>query len=96
MLPDDAKQHKLRVLLTGGSGFVGSYVLRALRARNYAVRVLRRSPGDFTSSDSGSSDPGIEAAPGDVTDPDSSAATSSEHFARVITQSARFSGRPGI
>ena len=76
MLPDDAKQHKLRVLLTGGSGFVGSYVLRALRARNYAVRVLRRSPGDFTSSDSGISDPGIsdsgiEAAPGDVTDPDS-------------------------
>src|SRR5690606_11353657 len=50
----------MHVLLTGASGYVGGYVLRALRARGHAVRALVRS---------GPAPEGAEAAHGDVTAP---------------------------
>ena len=33
----------ITALVTGGTGFVGSHVARALIARGYQVRILRRS-----------------------------------------------------
>ena len=35
---------RVRVLLTGGSGFIGSYTVPALRARGHDVRLLVRNP----------------------------------------------------
>ena len=31
------------VLVTGGTGFLGSYIIKELVERNYAVRAIRRS-----------------------------------------------------
>ena len=50
----------MHVLLTGASGYVGGYTLRALRARGHTVRALVRS---------GRAPEGAEAVRGDVTDP---------------------------
>lgn len=51
------------ILLTGGTGFVGSRVLHALRAEDKPVRCLVRDPAR--------ADPGCELAVGDMTDRDS-------------------------
>lgn len=50
----------MRILVTGGTGFVGSHAVRELVARGHEVRVLARRPEAVT---------GVEAVPGDVTDP---------------------------
>ncbi len=55
----------MKVFLTGGTGFVGSYVLRALRRDDHTVRCLTRHPAP------GLKRVGIEVAQGDVTDPSS-------------------------
>jgi uncharacterized protein YbjT (DUF2867 family) len=55
------------ILVTGGSGFVGSHVVHALRAQDRPVRVLVRDPkkgGTLASW-------GVELVPGDMTDRDS-------------------------
>ncbi|MAF09534.1 NAD-dependent epimerase [Candidatus Poribacteria bacterium] len=58
----------MKVFLTGSTGFVGSYVLRALLDAGHDVRVLLRAGSEkplATASDA------VEIAPGDVTDGDS-------------------------
>lgn len=50
----------MKVLLTGGTGFLGGAVARALAARGHVVRLLVRGPGRKV--------PGFETSPGDVTD----------------------------
>ena len=55
----------MTVLVTGGTGFVGPYVVHALRARDVPVRALVRDPARASRLDSW----GAELATGDVTDP---------------------------
>lgn len=54
----------MTVLVTGGSGLVGSHVIEALRARGIPVRALVR-PGSIPAVEA----LGAEAVAGDVTDP---------------------------
>ena len=56
----------MTVLVTGGSGFVGSHVVHALRARELPVRVLVRD----TRRASRAASRGAELVQGDVTDPE--------------------------
>jgi dihydroflavonol-4-reductase len=60
----------MRVLITGGTGFVGSHVCRRLLAEGHRVRVLVRPTSDGTSLDGLA----VERVPGDVTEPWSVAA----------------------
>ena len=53
----------MKVLVAGGTGFIGSYLCRALADGGHEVTSLSRSPGDAPE--------GIESATGDVTDYDS-------------------------
>jgi NADH dehydrogenase len=54
-------------LVTGGTGFVGPYVVHALRARETPVRALVRKPARASRLAAW----GVELATGDVTDPGS-------------------------
>ncbi|GGM56728.1 NADH dehydrogenase [Halarchaeum rubridurum] len=55
----------MKVLVTGGTGFIGTHLCRELDARGHDVTALSRSPGDAGLGD------GIETATGDVTAYDS-------------------------
>lgn len=57
----------MRVLLTGGTGFVGREVLKQLRVSGHSVRVLARNPSSVTSIESGGGQ--VEPCRGDVLDP---------------------------
>lgn len=57
----------MRVLLTGATGYVGSYVLRRLLQHNHTPRCLVRG----TAADLAVQDEAIETTQGDVTDPTS-------------------------
>ena len=57
----------MRVLLTGASGYVGSYVLRELLRQNHTPRCLVRG----SAADLAVQNDAIEIASGDVTEPDS-------------------------
>ena len=39
-LPKFAMPKKIKILVTGGAGFIGSHTADALRAKGYAVRIL--------------------------------------------------------
>jgi farnesol dehydrogenase len=53
----------VKVLLTGGTGFLGKNVARALAARGHAVRVLARAGSNLAGLPEG-----VDVARGDVTD----------------------------
>jgi nucleoside-diphosphate-sugar epimerase len=55
----------MKVLLTGGTGFLGKNVARALAARGHEVRAIARAGSNLEGL------PGMEIVRGDVCDPDS-------------------------
>ena len=57
----------MKVLVTGGTGFVGPAVVRAVLAAGQDVRILEREPGRAAAA--GLTE--VEAVTGDMTDPDS-------------------------
>jgi NADH dehydrogenase len=57
----------MRVLLTGATGYVGSYVLRELLDRGHTPRCLVRGGA----ADLAVQEDAVEVAPGDVTEPES-------------------------
>jgi len=57
----------MQILVTGGTGFVGTHLCRELDERGHDVTALSRSPDDGA----GDLPPGVETATGDVTDHDS-------------------------
>jgi uncharacterized protein YbjT (DUF2867 family) len=54
----------MKVLVTGGTGFVGPAVVRALLDAGHTVRVLEREPGKAAQAGL----EGVEAVPGDMAD----------------------------
>lgn len=60
----------MRVLLTGGSGFVGGHVARALHASGHELRLLVRPTSDTSFVDAEPAVP-YHRSIGDLTDPDS-------------------------
>jgi uncharacterized protein YbjT (DUF2867 family) len=79
----------VKVLVTGGAGFVGPKVVHALRAAGHEVRALVREPGRAELLEAW----GCELAQGDVTDP-ASLAAAVEGCAGVVHLVAIIQGRP--
>jgi uncharacterized protein YbjT (DUF2867 family) len=91
----------VKILVTGGTGYVGPKVVHALRARSHDVRALVRDRSDAKTLEAW----GCELSEGDVTDPESLRAAienvecvvhlvaiikgSPEEFERVMAQGTR-------
>jgi NADH dehydrogenase len=79
----------VKILVTGGTGFVGPKIVHALRARDLDVRALVRRPDRGTQLAGW----GVELAPGDLTDPVSlrAAVDGCTHVVHLV---AILTGRP--
>jgi uncharacterized protein YbjT (DUF2867 family) len=77
----------VKILVTGGTGFVGPSIVQALVDAGHTVRVLERKPGR------GASSPSQEAVLGDVTDA-ASLRRAAEGQDVVVHLVALLSGRP--
>jgi uncharacterized protein YbjT (DUF2867 family) len=66
MIEERALEVGVRVLVTGGTGFVGTYVVNRLVQRGHAVAVLARDPAKTRNRYNRP----VEAAAGDVLDPE--------------------------
>jgi dTDP-L-rhamnose 4-epimerase len=64
----DATDGVMRVLLTGGAGFIGRHVLRELTARGHIVRILDSLRADVHNADAATTLEGGELQVGDVRD----------------------------
>ena len=78
------------ILLTGGTGYVGSHLLARLRQRDERVRLLVREPAKYQHLATGN----VELAQGDVTDPQSLQAAM-QGISTVIHLVAIIRERPG-
>jgi NADH dehydrogenase len=79
----------VKVLVTGGTGFVGPKIVHALRAHDRSVRVLARNP-QHASRLAGW---GAEVVAGDITDP-ASVAAAAEGCTHVVHLVAIIQGKP--
>jgi uncharacterized protein YbjT (DUF2867 family) len=79
----------VKILVAGGTGFVGPKIVHALRAENRDVRALSHRP-EHASRLAGW---GVEVVPGDVTDP-ASLATALDGCTHVVQLVAIIKGRP--
>ncbi|OYR81823.1 hypothetical protein DJ72_10255 [Halorubrum distributum] len=70
----------MKVLVAGGTGFIGSYLCRALADDGHAVTALSRSPEEAPE--------GVTGVTGDVTDYDSIASAVDGHDAVVMGERA--------
>lgn len=70
------------ILITGGTGFVGSHVIRRLRSAGLAVRAIVRSPAKAGAL----RDLGVEVVPGDIADASSlvAAATGCDRIIHLV------------
>jgi uncharacterized protein YbjT (DUF2867 family) len=78
-----------KVLVTGGTGFIGPHVVKALRAREHEVRALVRS----TERGAQVAGLGAELVSGDVTDP-ASVRAAAEGCSHVVHLVSILKGRP--
>ena len=79
----------MKILIAGGTGFVGTAIVHALRARGLDVRVLARHPDRVTALES----LGVELVRGDLTDADS-LAPAVEGCSHVVNLVAIIKGAP--
>ncbi|HEY2042118.1 MAG TPA: NAD-dependent epimerase/dehydratase family protein [Jatrophihabitans sp.] len=79
----------MRVLLTGGAGFIGQHVLAELLRRDHEVRVLDSLRTDVHPTADWTPPAGVELVVGDVRDPDAIVASLAGGIAAVVHLAAK-------
>jgi nucleoside-diphosphate-sugar epimerase len=79
----------LLVLVTGGTGYVGSHAIAALVAAGHSIRVLARAPERVPTALAPLGVEDVDTAPGDVTEPALSGCDAVLHAASVFSLDPR-------